>query len=220
MKIGDRKELKSIEVIFLIVLIGVMIFGINFYSDIFWKKSANLFERVKQNTMEHAKKLRPQIDLLNMNKGIIDKDELMGSEKDKESIKSPKIVLDTELDKNEDIENKGLRKRSNSFVDGIDSINRGDYNKAKEYLAQSAVEQKNDPESYFWLGVAHLNTDQATQAIKSFEQAIVLDPDNVEYMMNLSMAYFHAKDKQKSIKILEKALKIEPDNMIIKETME
>ena len=218
MKIGERKKLKPIEVTFLLVILGVMMVGLYHYRDLFIKKSANMFDEVMKNTMDQAKKLGSG-DLIETVREVITQEKKKEPETTEDS--SVKDEPEKEADDKGEHEKKWADvRKSNSFVRGIEYINQGDDQKARECLAQAIADQQEAPEPHFWMGVSYLNTNQPQQAIPELEQAIKLSPENVEYLMNLGMAYFQSGDKEKSKEVLVKAQRIAPDNRLVQETLE
>ncbi len=214
MKIGERKELKPLEVIFLIMIIGATGAGIYHYRDIFWKKSVNMFEEVKKSTMEQARQISTKGQILETMRDIVCS---KGPEHKttEENLEAPANEGVAEV-----MNGRKETKRTSNFVKGVDLINQGDDLRAQEYLRPAIIEQKNDPEPHFWLGVSYLNMDKPKQAIPEIEQAALLAPENIEYLMNLSMAYFQVGKKGKSKEILAVARKIAPDNQLVQETLD
>ncbi len=216
MKIGERKALKPMEVVFLLIVIGGMMFGLYKYRALFLKKSANMFDEVMKNTMEQAKALSKGSEFAGLFR------EGLGLEQKTEHPEEiKKAGINKEFSGGKRTTEKGEKslKKAGNFIKGIEFINQGDDQKAIEYLSLAINDQENDPEPHFWLGVSYLNTKQPKQAIPAFERALEFAPDNVEYLMNLSMAYFKSGAKDKARQTLAKAQKIAPDNRLVKETL-
>ena len=75
------------------------------------------------------------------------------------------------------------------------------------------VEDPDDPEGWFDLGVRLGEKGNFKKAIEAFKKGLNLNPEDVMAWINLGVAYGQIGDSQAEIEAYEKALKLEPKNV-------
>ena len=88
---------------------------------------------------------------------------------------------------------------------------KGDLNKAIEYLLKANEMKPNSYETLRLLGVAYGISGQVNEALKYFKQAAALQPNDPDALYNLGTAYFNAGQPQEAEKYFRQARAIKPD---------
>lgn len=94
------------------------------------------------------------------------------------------------------------------FKKGASYFNKGEYNKAIEFLNKALELDKNNAIIYLWLGAAYNNKSKYDKAIDILNKALELDENSVDNYYWLGAAYFNKGKCDKAIKNLEKALEL------------
>jgi tetratricopeptide (TPR) repeat protein len=100
---------------------------------------------------------------------------------------------------------------SNELVkQGMDAIQKQDFETAKSLLAQAAQKDPKDPQAAFYLGVAHDGLGDRAGAIVHYKKALELDPKLTEASVNLSGALYEQKDGAGALAAADHGLKANP----------
>jgi tetratricopeptide (TPR) repeat protein len=71
------------------------------------------------------------------------------------------------------------------------NINRGETDKAIDYLQKALALSPNDAQLYDVLGLVYENTKETDKAIESIKKAIEIDPDNADALSHLGRLYYN-----------------------------
>jgi Flp pilus assembly protein TadD len=93
---------------------------------------------------------------------------------------------------------------------GIDAIQAGDFETAKQVLGQAQAENPKDAQAAFYLGVALEQTKDVNGATEQYKQALALDPRLTEASQNLSAILLDSDDAKGALKVAEKGLAHSP----------
>ena len=93
---------------------------------------------------------------------------------------------------------------------GMDAIQAGNFDKAKQHLLKARADKPDDPQAAYYLGVALENLGDAAGAQAAYQDALKLDPKLVEASVNLSAMYLDANKAVEALAIVEGALKGAP----------
>jgi Flp pilus assembly protein TadD len=100
---------------------------------------------------------------------------------------------------------------SNELVkQGMDAIQKQDFEGAKKVLGEAATKDPNDPQAAFYLGVALDGLGDVPAAMTQYKKALELDPKLVEAAVNLSGAQYEQKDAAGALATADKGLKANP----------
>ncbi|MCB0518110.1 MAG: tetratricopeptide repeat protein [Lewinellaceae bacterium] len=88
---------------------------------------------------------------------------------------------------------------------------KGDLNKAMEYLTKAFEMRPNEYETLRLLGVAYGVGGNVEKAVEFFEKAAQLEPNNADAWYNLGSAYYNAGQPEKAQEFIQKAKQINPD---------
>jgi tetratricopeptide (TPR) repeat protein len=100
---------------------------------------------------------------------------------------------------------------SNELVkQGMDAIQKQDFEGAKKILTDAAAKDAKDPQAAFYLGVALDGLGDAQGAMAQYKKALELDPKLVEAAVNLSGAQYDQKDAAGALATAEQGLKANP----------
>lgn len=100
---------------------------------------------------------------------------------------------------------------SNELVkQGMDAIQKQDFEGAKKVLGEAASKDPKDPQAAFYLGVALDGSGDVAGAMAQYKKALELDPKLVEAAVNLSGAQYEQKDAAGALATTEKGLKANP----------
>ncbi len=88
---------------------------------------------------------------------------------------------------------------------------RGELNKALNYLNLAFEQQPNDYETVRLLGVAHGVSGDTAKAISYFKKAVELAPDNADAWWNLGSAHINAGQQTEANEAFKKAVSIDPE---------
>jgi tetratricopeptide (TPR) repeat protein len=103
-----------------------------------------------------------------------------------------------------------LEASSDDVRRGMDAIQSGDFNTAKEVLAKAHSDNPQDPQAAFYLGVAEEGLGNKEAAMALYQKALELDPKLTEASVNLSALEFEAGNVDAALKTIEAALKGAP----------
>ncbi len=67
---------------------------------------------------------------------------------------------------------------SDPYRQGKEALTASRYSEAVTYLEQAAENGADDPERYYWLGVAYRHREQGVEAVRAYEMAVEADPGN------------------------------------------
>jgi Flp pilus assembly protein TadD len=100
---------------------------------------------------------------------------------------------------------------SNELVkQGMDAIQKQDFEGAKKVLAEAAAKDPKDPQAAFYLGVSMDGLGDLPGAMAQYKKALELDPKLVEAAVNLSGAQYEQKDAAGALATAEQGLKANP----------
>jgi Flp pilus assembly protein TadD len=100
---------------------------------------------------------------------------------------------------------------SNELVkQGMDAIQKQDFEGAKKVLSEAASKDPKDPQAAFYLGVALDGLGDVPGAMTHYKKALELDPKLVEAAVNLSGAQYEQKDAAGALATAEQGLKANP----------
>jgi tetratricopeptide (TPR) repeat protein len=100
---------------------------------------------------------------------------------------------------------------SNELVkQGMDAIQKQDFEGAKKVLASAVAKDPKDPQAVFYLGVAMDGLNDTPGAMTQYKKALQLDPKLVEAAVNLSGAQYEQKDAAGALTTAEQGLKANP----------
>jgi tetratricopeptide (TPR) repeat protein len=100
---------------------------------------------------------------------------------------------------------------SNELVkQGMDAIQKQDFEGAKKVLGDAAAKDPKDPQAAFYLGVALDGLGDVPGAMKQYQLALELDPKLVEAAVNLSGAQYEQKDAAGALATADQGLKVNP----------
>jgi tetratricopeptide (TPR) repeat protein len=88
---------------------------------------------------------------------------------------------------------------------------KGDLNKALQYLAKAYEMRPNEYEVLRLLGVAYGVGGNPSKAVEFFEKAAAAEPNNADAWYNLGSAYFNAGQADKAQEFIQKAKQINPN---------
>ena len=88
---------------------------------------------------------------------------------------------------------------------------KGDLNKALQYLAKAYEMRPNEYEVLRLLGVAYGVGGNPGKAVEFFEKAAAAEPNNADAWYNLGSAYFNAGQPDKAQEFIQKAKQINPN---------
>jgi uncharacterized protein (TIGR02996 family) len=95
---------------------------------------------------------------------------------------------------------------------GVDAIQSGRFDAAKDSLEAAVSESPNDAQAHFYLGVALQALGEATEAIGHYERALELEPGLGEARVNLTAALLDAGEADRALTVLDDALAADPKN--------
>ncbi|MBN2193974.1 MAG: tetratricopeptide repeat protein [Polyangiaceae bacterium] len=95
---------------------------------------------------------------------------------------------------------------------GIEAIQAGDFAGAKANLTEAVVQDPQDPQAPYYLGVALEGLDEMDAARAAYEKALALDPKLLEARINLSGILIDEGEGQRAVPIVEEGLKLAPDH--------
>lgn len=93
---------------------------------------------------------------------------------------------------------------------GMDAIQKQDFDGAQKILSQAVSQDPKDPQAAFYLGVAIDGSGDLPGAIAQYKKALDLDPKLVEAAVNLSGAQYEQKDAAGALATAEQGLKVNP----------
>lgn len=89
---------------------------------------------------------------------------------------------------------------------GIELIQKKDFAKAKEVLADAQRQNPEDPQAAFYLGVSLENSNELDGAKKNYERALELDPELTEASVNLSALLLDSGNAAGALKVADLGL--------------
>ena len=89
---------------------------------------------------------------------------------------------------------------------GMDAIQAGDFQKAKEALTAAEAENPKDPQAAFYLGVALEGLGDGAGATARYEKALSLDPKLSEASVNLSALLLDAGNGKRALEVAQQGL--------------
>jgi tetratricopeptide (TPR) repeat protein len=93
---------------------------------------------------------------------------------------------------------------------GIDAIQAGDFDKARQVLAEAHAENPKDAQAPFYLGVALEQSKDLPGAIEHYKKALALDPKLIEASQNLSAILLESGDAAGALRVAEGGLQHAP----------
>lgn len=102
----------------------------------------------------------------------------------------------------------GFRERE--MTDGVIQKD-PDYLKVMKTFQQIILDDPNNAEAYYNLGVAYGELGQYQEAIEALEQAIRIDPNEPDAYYNLGIAYSELEQYQEAIKAFKKSIRLRSD---------
>lgn len=104
-----------------------------------------------------------------------------------------------------------VEKASSELVQqGMDAIQKQDFEGAKKILTDAAAKDPKDPQAAFYLGVALDGLGDVAGAMGQYKKALELDPKLVDAAVNLSAAQVEQKDAAGALATAEQGLKANP----------
>lgn len=94
---------------------------------------------------------------------------------------------------------------------GVIAYNRGQFDKAKEYLIKALRLNQEQAQAYNNLGLLYMKELAYGKAHDNFERALRVNPDYLEARYNLALSYMALKDYEKAKKELRTLVQIKPD---------
>jgi len=91
------------------------------------------------------------------------------------------------------------------------AIRQGEGDEAEKILESAPAELRNDPVTYYNLGVQHWNVGDAAGAARSFGKAVELDPSMVDAWRQLGLAEANLGQNDKAVEHLKRYLELAPD---------
>jgi Peptidase MA superfamily/Tetratricopeptide repeat len=129
-----------------------------------------------------------------------------------------RIVHDgrVDLDVLASVEKTGIAELSAAayFVAGDFERNRGDYDKARDYLQRALTYQPDQPVLLNHYAAVLIELHRASEAISYVERAARAAPDSVDTLNMLGVAYFEAGRTADAIRTWKKSLQLRPDPTI------
>ncbi len=101
-------------------------------------------------------------------------------------------------------------------AEGKQAIEAGNFEKAAEVLTKAAAETPDDPQAFFYLGVAKEQLGSADEAVAAYEKAISLEPKLIDASVNLSALLTDLQKDEQALSVVEKALELVPEDMPLK----
>jgi tetratricopeptide (TPR) repeat protein len=99
---------------------------------------------------------------------------------------------------------------SSKVSEGMDAIQKQDFEAAKTALTQARKESPNDPQAAYYLGVALHSLGDTAGARKEYSDALKLDPKLTEASVNLSQLELEAKELPQALATVDAGLKSAP----------
>lgn len=90
-------------------------------------------------------------------------------------------------------------------------FDKGDYEKAEKYLSKIVVENPDDTQALFFLGVAYEAKGDFENALKYYEKTLQIRSDYVEPRKRIAYIYFNQKKYQEALNTLDKIADIDRD---------
>jgi len=90
-------------------------------------------------------------------------------------------------------------------------IEEGQFKKAIEQLIVAIRKDPENPDLYFWVGIAYYKTGRNQEAEESFQSALKLNPADARIHYNLGALYFQEKKWDQAIASFLKAANLAPD---------
>lgn len=103
------------------------------------------------------------------------------------------------------------RPSSGEVQKGIDRIQAGDFQAAKEVLTAAHQASPEDPQAAYYLGVALEGLDESEAARAAYEKALANDPKLGEASVNLSAILLEAGEADKALEVIESGLGHAPE---------
>ncbi|GIW21192.1 MAG: hypothetical protein KatS3mg068_0199 [Candidatus Sericytochromatia bacterium] len=113
------------------------------------------------------------------------------------------------------VEKKALENLNNFeslFSLGITSLDKKDYEKAKDYFKQALGINPESAEAHFYLGFTYENIGQNDLALVEYKKTIQIKYDYVLAHFNLADLYIKLNEPLQAIQEYKKVIKFEPDN--------
>jgi tetratricopeptide (TPR) repeat protein len=101
---------------------------------------------------------------------------------------------------------------SDTVRQGMSALEAGDYEKARDILAQARAEQPTDPQAAFYHGVALEGLDDVAGATAAYRDALELDPKLTEASQNLSAILVDQGDARGALEAADAGLTHRPDD--------
>jgi Flp pilus assembly protein TadD len=111
---------------------------------------------------------------------------------------------------------EGAAPSSSQVAEGKSAIDAGDFEKAAAVLTKATADSPEDPQAFFYLGVAHEQLGHADEAVTAYQKAAELDPKLIDASVNLSALLTDLQRDQEALDVVEKALKLVPEDKPLK----
>jgi tetratricopeptide (TPR) repeat protein len=105
------------------------------------------------------------------------------------------------------------------WILGRAAMERGDYNRAKEFFEKANTMNPEFFISYNDLGITLMKLKRYGEANAAFSVALAIKPDSAEVNNNMALCYSRSGKEKDAIIYAEKAAALDPDNSSIKETV-
>lgn len=105
------------------------------------------------------------------------------------------------------------------WILGRAAMERGDFNRAKEYFEKGNTMNPEFFISYNDLGITLMKMKRYGEANAAFSVALAIKPDSPEVNNNMALCYLRSGKEKDAIVYAEKAAELDPGNDVIKETV-
>jgi Flp pilus assembly protein TadD len=100
---------------------------------------------------------------------------------------------------------------SSPYQEGLDLLNRGEYQKGAEFFLKLTELRPQDPRAFHELGYAYSRLEMYDDALTAVNKAIELKPDYAEALGNLGYVQLQRKRPSEAEEPLLKAIKLNPN---------
>ncbi len=101
---------------------------------------------------------------------------------------------------------------SDTVRKGMNALEAGDYEAARDILAQARAEQPSDPQAAFYYGVALEGVGDVSGAMAAYRDALTLEPKLTEASQNLSAALVDEGDARGALEAADAGLEHRPED--------